>query len=83
MMKLIVAVGCDGKNCLLDAGKDVRDKFDIANIGFVNQPKKSGVYLVEVSETEPANNVFKYRGTFKLLYHPELLEIEAEQQVQI
>jgi hypothetical protein len=72
-MRLIVAVGCDGKNCLLAAGDDVREHFDIETIGFIDQPKKSGVYLVEVSETEPNNNVFRYKGTFKLLYHPEIL----------
>lgn len=80
MMQLIVAIGCDGRNCLLDAAEDVKEKFDIANIGFVSQPSKSGVYLVEVSETEPENNLFKYRGTFKLLYHPEILTLNLEQQ---
>lgn len=73
-MRLIVAVGCDGKNCLLDSSEGALTKFDINSIGFEDQPKKAGVYLVELNEIEKPKNKFRYKGKFKLLYHSALME---------
>lgn len=77
-MKLLIAIGLNGNNCLLDATDDVKKRFDHnLFVGFIDQPTKPGVYLVDVSNSIPDSDdegKYFYTGSFKLIYHPEILQ---------